>query len=284
MLACHGLLSRPFIERVERADRPDRPSIAKLSGMMVIADMQMPCPIDAKADAVVSILQVVFAVDVMGLEGVENQVTLHHAHGLGINVKSGELVLTAGENSMMAEYDGIDGVTGPGIAQLMGRDDVDSQCSLFLEIRCWRYAVDWCSELKVGQRELAVLLIDAGLCQQALICPWRADRDGGLKMPEQSLVLTHNSGGTTQGVVDPRYQNLGDQFLAATPVNRQPCVFTRFSSIAQGLMPSGSEQCEFGSVWMVLKSVALDPGQTLPVTKLPLGAAAFEQVFVVGKG
>ena len=92
------------------------------------------------------------------------------------------------------------------------------------------------------------------------------------------------AGGTTQGVMDPRYQNLGDQFLAATPVNRKPCVFTRFSSIAQGLMPSGSEQCEFGSVWMVLKGVALDLGQTLPVTKLPLGAAAFEQVFVVGKG
>ena len=75
--------------------------------------MKEPGAVDAEADAVVSVPQVVVATDVEALDHVGGQVPLHQSESIFVCVERRKLPLSAVENAMMSEYDSIDGVCRP---------------------------------------------------------------------------------------------------------------------------------------------------------------------------
>lgn len=76
-------------------------------------------------------------------------------------------------------------------------------------------------------------------------------------------------------------QDAGKQFFADAPILGEADVGLGFG-ILPGLQPaSGSQQSELGAVGVVLQGVAVQLCEAWPVAELPLGAGAFEQVFII---
>lgn len=127
-----------------------------------------------------------------------------------------------------------------------------------------------------------MLFVDAGLGEQAAVGAGRADGYGGFEVLQGARLLAADGGGAAEAVVHAGDENLGKESFADAPVLGEAEVLFGFRAVADLQVTCSGQQRELGAIRVVLQGVAVELGQAFPVTKLPLGAGAFEQIFIVG--
>lgn len=105
-----------------------------------------------------------------------------------------------------------------------------------------------------------------------------------MKVLQGARLFAGNGRRSPQAVMYAGSEDAGEELFAYAPVLGKADVLPGFVDLV-GLQPTSSgQQGEFGAVGVVLQGVAVELGEALPVAELPLGAGAFEEVFVVGDG
>lgn len=132
--------------------------------------------------------------------------------------------------------------------------------------------------------DLSELYPNTLLGQQLDVIALYADGDGVFKVLQSAVFLVADGSSTANAVVNASDEDLADELFAHAPFLSDADEQHGFRILPILQPASSGQQRQFGAVRMVLQGVAVDLSETLPVAKLPLGAGAFEQVFVVGDG
>ncbi|NMQ27648.1 hypothetical protein E4Q23_07700 [Candidatus Accumulibacter phosphatis] len=123
---------------------------------------------------------------------------------------------------------------------------------------------------------MSKLLPSSRLNKQSKFRARGTNGNGALEMLEGLRLPANNGCRTPKAVMNPGDQDLGEKLLTTTPVFGKSNEFPGNPGVVGLQVTGGSEERKLGAVRVVLQGTAFYLGQTVPVTKLPLDAGAFE--------